>query len=203
MAPGMSDHDTYDVGTDVAPAVSPLRRTRRGLWIAVGVAVPLALLITVLATREPAQTRIGDSPLLGKQAPAVDAMTVDDVPFRLSDTRGRWVLVNFFATWCVPCRLEHGDLIQIAQRGDAAVVGVVYSDSVQAVKEFRADEGGDWPMLTDPRGRIALDFGVAGVPESYLIDPDGRIAAKILGGIRAVDFDRLLAEARVGGRAAR
>ncbi|MDP8937476.1 MAG: TlpA family protein disulfide reductase [Actinomycetota bacterium] len=200
----MTDHDIDDVDAhveiDVPPSVSPLRRTRRGLWIAVAVAVPVALLITVLATREPAQTRIGNSPLLGKQAPAVEARTVDDEPFRLSDTRGRWVLVNFFATWCVPCRLEHGDLIQISQRGDAAVVGVVYSDSVQAVKEFLAQEGGDWPMLTDAGGRIALDFGVAGVPESYLIGPDGRIAAKILGGIRAVDFDRLLAEARVGGR---
>lgn len=198
MAPGMSDHDIDEVETDVPPDVSPLRRTRLGLWIAVGVAVPVALVITVLATREPAQTRIADSPLLGKQVPAVEATTIDDVPFRLSDTRGRWVLVNFFATWCVPCRLEHPDLIQISQRGDVALVGVVYSDSVQAVKEFRAEEGGDWPMLTDPRGRIALDFGVAGVPESYLIDPDGRIVAKVLGGIRAVDFDRLLAKARVG-----
>jgi len=53
--------------------------------------------------------------------------------------------------------------------------------------------------VADPRGRIALDFGVAGVPESYLIDPEGRIAAKVLGGIRAADFDRLLAQARIGG----
>jgi len=183
-----------------APLVSSLRRTRRGLWIAVGVAVPVVLLITVLATREPAQTRIGNSPLLGKQAPAMEADTIDGERFVLSDTRGRWVLVNFFATWCVPCRLEHGDLIQISERGDAAVVGVVYSDNLQAVREFRDDKGGDWPMVADPRGRIALDFGVAGVPESYLIDPEGRIAAKVLGGIRASDFDRLLAEARIGGR---
>ena len=182
-----------------APLVSSLRRTRRGLWIAAAVAVPVLLLITVLATRQPAQTRLGDSPLLGKQAPAVEADTIDGEPFRLTDTRGRLVLVNFFATWCVPCRLEHGDLIQISQRGDAAVVGVVYSDNVQAVREFRDEKGGDWPMLVDPRGRVALDFGVAGVPESYLIDPEGRIAAKVVGGIRAVDFDRLLAEARTGG----
>jgi len=181
-----------------APLVSSLRRTRRGLWIVAGVAVPVILLIAVLATRQPAQTRIGDSPLLGKQAPAVEADTIDGERFVLSDTRGRWVLVNFFATWCVPCRLEHSDLIQISQRGDAAVVGVVYSDNVQAVREFRDEKGGDWPLVADPRGRIALDFGVAGVPESYLIDPEGRIAAKVLGGIRAADFDRLLARARTG-----
>lgn len=195
----MSDHDTEDVEADAPPAVPPPRPARRGLWIAVAVGVPVALLIAVLATRQPAQTRIGDSPLVGKAAPQVEATTIDGEQFRLSDTRGRWVLVNFFATWCVPCRLEHGDLIQISQRGDVAVVGVVYSDSVQAVKEFRAKEGGDWPMLDDPRGRVALDFGVAGVPESYLLDPEGTIVAKVLGGIRAVDFDRLLAEARTGG----
>ncbi len=199
MAARMSEQRTDDLQADAPPVVPPLRRTRHGLWIAVAVAVPVALLITVLATREPAPTRISDSPLLGKAAPAVEATTIDGEPFRLSDTRGRWVLVNFFATWCVPCRLEHGDLIQISQRGDATVVGVVYSDSVQAVREFRDDEGGEWKMVADPRGKVALDFGVAGVPESYLLDPDGRIVAKILGGIRAADFDRLLAEARVGG----
>lgn len=182
-----------------APLVSSLRRTRRGLWIAAAVAVPVVLLITVLSTSDSAKTRIGDSPLLGKQAPGMEADTIDGEPFRLADTRGRWVLVNFFATWCVPCRLEHGDLIQISERGDAAVVGVVYSDNLQAVREFRDEKGGDWPMVSDPRGRIALDFGVAGVPESYLIDPEGRIAAKVLGGIRASDFDRLLADARMGG----
>jgi len=199
MATRMSEQDTDAPAAGAPPAVSALRRTRRGLWIAVAVGVPVALLITVLATRQPAQTRIGDSPLVGKPAPDVEATTIDGEQFRLSDTRGRWVLVNFFATWCVPCRLEHGDLIQISQRRDAAVVGVVYSDSVQAVKEFRAEEGGDWPMVDDPRGRVALDFGVAGVPESYLVDPEGTIVAKVLGGIRASDFERLLARARTGG----
>jgi cytochrome c biogenesis protein CcmG, thiol:disulfide interchange protein DsbE len=66
------------------------------------------------------------------------------------------------------------------------------------VREFRDDKGGDWPMVDDPRGRTALGFGVAGVPESYLVDPDGRIVAKVLGGIRATDFERLLARARTG-----
>ena len=79
------------------------------------------------------------------------------------------------------------------------MLGVVFSDSSQAVKEFRTDEGGTWPMLTDPGGRIALHFGVSGVPESFLIDPDGVVRSRILGGVRAADLDRLLAEARAGG----
>lgn len=182
--------------------VAGLRRTRRVLWIAVAVAVPVFLLVVVLATRPTAGTRQVRSPLLGQAAPEAESRTIDGELVSLSDLKGQWVVVNFFATWCVPCRIEHEELVRFHQAhqaaGDGSVLGVVYSDSVQAVREFREDEGGSWPMLTDPDGRIALDFGVAGVPESFLVDPDGVVRSKILGGVRAVDLDRLLAEARTG-----
>jgi cytochrome c biogenesis protein CcmG, thiol:disulfide interchange protein DsbE len=184
----------------VPAAVTGLRRTRRALWIAVGVAVPVALLIVILAVQPPAGTRQAKSPLVGKPAPAAAGTTIDGSQASLADLRGRWVVVNFFATWCVPCRLEHPDLVRFAQQhgtlGDAAVLGVVFGDNTQAVREFRDEEGGDWPMLTDPSGRVAIDFGVAGVPESFLVDPDGVVVAKIVGGIRAPDLDRLLADAK-------
>jgi cytochrome c biogenesis protein CcmG/thiol:disulfide interchange protein DsbE len=180
--------------------VAGLRRTRRALWIVVAVAVPVVLLVVVLAVQPPAGTRQAKSPLVGKEAPSAGGTTIDGAQTSLADRRGKWVVVNFFATWCVPCRLEHPDLIRFAQQhttiGDAAVLGVVFGDNTQAVKEFRDKEGGDWPMLTDPSGRIAIDFGVAGVPESFLVDPDGVVVAKIVGGIRAPDLDRLLADAK-------
>ncbi len=185
------------------PVVSGIRRTRRALWIAVAVAVPLFLFVVVLATRPSASTRQVRSPLLGKPAPAAESTTIDGEAVRLSDLKGRWVVVNFFATWCVPCRIEHDELERFHEAhqaaGDGSVMGVVFSDSAQAVKEFRADEGGTWPMLTDPKGSIALHFGVSGVPESFLVDPNGIVRSRILGGVRAVDLDRLLAEARAGG----
>ncbi len=185
------------------PLVTGIRRTRRALWIVVGVLVPVLLLVVVLATRPSASTRTVRSPLLGKPAPAVAGTTIDGDPVDLATFEGRWVVVNFFATWCVPCRIEHSELVRFDDShraaGDAAVLAVVFSDSAQAVKEFRADEGGSWPMLTDPKGSIALHFGVSGVPESFLVDPDGIVRSRILGGVRAVDLDRLLAEARAAG----
>ena len=193
---------TPDEQTPPSPTVSGIRRTRRALWIAVGVAVPVFLLVVVLATRPAASTRTVKSPLLGKAAPAAESVTIDGDTVKLSDLRGQWVVVNFFATWCVPCRIEHSELEKFhtshQAAGDASVLAVVFSDSSQAVKEFRTDEGGTWPMLTDPGGSIALHFGVSGVPESFLVDPEGIVRERILGGVRAVDLDRLLAEARAG-----
>jgi len=185
-----------------APVVSGLRRTRRVLWIAVAVAVPLFLLVVVLASGQPAAQREVRSPLVGKPAPPIEGTTVDGTQAALADLKGKWVVVNFFATWCVPCRQEHADLIRFSQSheaaGDAAVLGVIYSDNAQAVKEFRDKEGGGWAMLADPKGRVALDYGVAGVPESFLISPDGVVVAKLLGGVRATQLDQLLYRAKTG-----
>ncbi len=203
---GTTDSPVDDENTDAdegpPPVVSGLRRTRKVLWIAVAVAVPVFLLVLVLANGEPAATRAVKSPLVGKPAPAVEGTTVDGAEASLAGLEGKWVVVNFFATWCVPCRSEHPELVRFSQAheaaGDAAVLAVVYSDNAQAVREFRDKEGGSWPMLADPKGRIALDFGVAGIPESFLVSPDGVVVAKLLGGVRASDLDQLLYRAKTG-----
>ena len=184
---------------EIPRSVLALRRTRKALWIAVAVAIPVAMLIAVLATSPSARSRAVKSPLVGRPAPPAEGTTIDGSRASLADLRGRWVVVNFFATWCVPCRTEHPELVRFAdaheETGDASVFAIVYSDSPSAVKDYRAEHGGDWPMLTDPDGRVALDFGVAGVPESFLVSPEGLIVSKILGGVQAADLDRLLAQA--------
>ena len=196
------DDGVSDAEESPPPVVSGLRRTRKVLWIAVAVAVPVFLLVLVLANGEPAATRAVKSPLVGKPAPAIEGTTVDGRSASLAELEGKWVVVNFFATWCVPCRQEHPELIRFAEShqasGDAAVLAVVYSDNAQAVREFRDKEGGTWPMLTDPKGRIALDYGVSGIPESFLISPEGTVVAKLLGGVRAPELDRLLYQAKTG-----
>ena len=178
----------------------PARQRRRAPWIVAAVAVVAVAFIAVLATRPPSTGRAVRSSLFGHPAPDAAGRTIDGTDTRLSQLRGRWVVVNFFATWCVPCRKEHPDLVRFSNlhraRGDAAVFGIVYDDPADEVRRFRSAEGGDWPMLVDPGGKVALDFGVAGVPESFLITPGGVVVSKILGGVTFERLERLLAEAR-------
>ena len=128
------------------------------------------------------------------------AETLDGEPFALDGLRGRFVVVNFFATWCIPCIREHPELVEFQRRNaeadDTAIVSVVFDDRPETVRQFFSDNGGDWPVVTDPDGRIAVSYGVAGVPESYLVAPDGTVVTKIVGGVTADELDDLVDRAR-------
>jgi cytochrome c biogenesis protein CcmG/thiol:disulfide interchange protein DsbE len=177
-------------------------RRRPALWGAVAVGVVLALFVVVLATRDSAgSTREVDSPLLGQPARALAGESLlDGEEFDLRDAEGRWVLVNFFATWCDPCRKEHPQLVRFAQdhqvADDARVVSVVFQDQPEDVERFFRENGGDWPVVDDDDGSIVVDWSVSGVPESYLVDPNGGVRAKIVGGIDAEKLDELLRRAQ-------
>jgi cytochrome c biogenesis protein CcmG/thiol:disulfide interchange protein DsbE len=181
-----------------ADVVLRRRNARRVGWIAAPIAVGLLGLVGVLAMSPQASTRVAPSPLVGRVAPDARGETIDGTSADLADLRGRWVIVNFFATWCVPCREEHPALVAFSQRhsqiGDAEVFGIVYADDTGAVRDFRDEEGGDWPMLVDADGRVALDFGVSGVPESFLIDPNGVVVTKIVGGVDLDPLEALVAD---------
>jgi cytochrome c biogenesis protein CcmG, thiol:disulfide interchange protein DsbE len=162
-----------------------VKRGHVALISASAVGVIVALLVVVLATRDPATEKVRDSPIVGKPAPALRASTIDDTAFDLETYGGEFVLVNFFATWCVPCRQEHADLVELDEGGATNVVSVVYQDSPQTVQAFLAERGGDWPVLEDPSGQITLDYGVSRIPESYLIAPGGTVVAKFVRGVRS------------------
>lgn len=192
------------------PTGEPAAPTRRRRWSpavlvpAVLVVVVVGFVVAVLATREPAANRVVDSPLVGRRAPMFSGPTLDGGTFSLAEQQGRWTLVNFFATWCGPCVREHDDLVEFDRRhraaGDGGVVSVVFSDSTANAQAFFAERGGDFPVVVGGTGAIALDFGVAKVPESFLVAPDGTVVAKIVGGVTADGLEEVLA--RVRGRSA-
>jgi cytochrome c biogenesis protein CcmG/thiol:disulfide interchange protein DsbE len=173
-------------------------------WAAVGVAVVIVALLLVLATRRSAEQADADSPLLGKPAPEVIGPGMDGSTIRLSQLRGRYVLVNFFASWCVPCANEHDDLVRFQTRheqvGDATVLSVNFNDTLANARDFFEKRGGDWPVLADDRGKVALDFGVRGPPESFLVDPSGIVLTKIIGEVDDQGLESLLAKAKAASR---
>lgn len=174
------------------------RRSHTVLYVTLSLAAVVALLVGVLATRKPASDRPVYSALINKPAPDITGKTIDGRQFQLSQFSGKWVLVNFFATWCTPCQKEHPEIQswsrEHADAGNGEVVAVVYGDEPSRVRSFFAKQGGDWPVvLDDGKEPIAVAYGVTAPPESYLVAPNGYVVAKLIGGIRARDLDDQMA----------
>jgi cytochrome c biogenesis protein CcmG/thiol:disulfide interchange protein DsbE len=173
------------------------------LVTALAVAVVVGVLVAVLATRPPASSTAAASPLLGKPAPPITGTALTGGPVDLSTLRGRFVVVNFFASWCPPCQVEQPELVQFAfqhrSAGDAQVIGVVFADRGANAARFLASTGGAWPAVGDPSGQIALQYGVRGPPETFVVAPDGLVVARLLGAVKSTDLDQVLARARAEG----
>jgi cytochrome c biogenesis protein CcmG, thiol:disulfide interchange protein DsbE len=171
--------------------------------VAVGVVVvSVALLGGILGfglTRDP---RAVPFRLAGEEAPPFDLRTLDGRrTVRLGDLKGRVVAVNFWASWCAECRIEHPALAAAWRRfRDRGVVllGIPFQDDPAASREYLDEYGGGWPILEDPGSRTALAYGVYGVPETVFIGRDGRVAGRVVGPVRYEDltrwFRRLLGE---------
>ncbi|MCB1029485.1 MAG: TlpA disulfide reductase family protein [Microthrixaceae bacterium] len=175
---------------------------RRTALVVAGVMV-LLFGVLIVATRDSGDpTETASSPLVGKDAPALASESLDGGTVDLRDYRGQWVLVNFFGTWCVPCQIEHPELVRFSEQhaaaGDASVISVAFKDEPEDLRAFFDEQGGDWPVVIGDTASIALDYGVVKLPESFLVAPNGVIAAKVAGGVEAAQIDRVIDEASGG-----
>ena len=131
----------------------------------------------------------------GQPAPPLAGETLDGRRFDLGDLRGRPVIVNFWASWCVPCR-EEFPLLAAALRAHAddglAIVGVLFKDEPEPARRFVAAEGVDWPTLLDPDGRLADAYRVVAPPQSYFVDRSGVIRSIQIGELLESDLERQL-----------
>ena len=180
--------------------------------IGAGVAVPLVALLGFGLTRDP---RAIPSPLPGRAAPDfalsvirrgdLAEVAVADVgdTVRLARLRGQVVVLNFWASWCLACRAEHGVLSSVASTyvgRPVRFVGVLYQDAPEKGRVWIQEMGGQtYTAVNDPGSRTAIDYGLYGVPETFFIGPDGRVAYKHIGpvtdSVLTVHVDSLLATA--------
>lgn len=177
---------------DVTPRAEPVRRRRR-LVIAAWLVAAVAALIAMLTVNIAGPARPVDTPIVGRPAPVFDLETLDGGRLSLGDLRGSAVVLNFWASWCIPCR-EEAPLLTAADatygsRG-VRVLGVVYQDSAASARDFMRRYGQTYAGLLDANGRTAIDYGVYGIPETFFIDAAGVVRARYVGPLTEEELRR-------------
>ncbi|WP_136684565.1 DsbE family thiol:disulfide interchange protein [Falsirhodobacter xinxiangensis] len=130
---------------------------------------------------------------LAGQAPSIALSALGDAPAPTNaDLRGGVKLVNFWASWCAPCRAEHPMLEQLAAEG-VEIVGINYKDQPDNALGFLAELGDPFAIKgADATGRTGLDWGLYGVPETFVLDADGRIVTRLAGPITARNLEDMI-----------
>lgn len=178
------------------------RGSRKWLWLLMsGALVATATWVVVAARALERDPTVVESPLIGKPAPALRLPAMGGGEVDLVASQGDIVVVNFWASWCVPCQEEAPELRRFAERWSGQgvrVVGVVYADDEAAAIRFRDRFGLTYPQALDPEGRAAIDFGVFGVPETFVIDRRGVVMAKLIGAVDARTLEAVVGSVEAG-----
>lgn len=154
--------------------------------------IPLLILLGYGFLTDP---RLVPSPLVGREAPAFTIPLLEGGELSLHDLRGETVVVNFWAPWCYPACWNESPRLEAAWQRykdqGLIMVGIVYQDSPANARDFIRRFGKSYPNGMDPRNRIAIEYGLYGVPETFFIDREGRIAYKHIG---EIDMETLVSK---------
>ena len=156
-----------------------MRRFAR--WLIPVLPLPVLALLAFGLTRD---VRVLPSAIVGESAPLFQLETMSGDSLSLADLDSQVVILNFWASWCIPCRQEHPVLARATETWDSRdvkVLGVLYQDAPRSAERFMRRYGGEWETVLDPGSRTAIDFGVYGVPETFFLDTERRIAYKHIG----------------------
>ena len=179
--------------------------SRKTPILAVGVPLLIFLVILVIAMLQSSRGggRPGVNDTLGEVAVSTDAnadfqvTTLDGESLKLSDLRGSIVMIDFWSSWCPPCRSEAPILAEAYERWSelgVEFVGIAIWDNENDVADFLTRHGIDYPNAIDDDGSIAVEFGVRGIPEKFFVNPDGEIVRKINGPNTAQSLDEVLTQ---------
>src|SRR5437016_4579421 len=167
--------------------------TRRG-WIYALPVIVFALLAGGFYRGLGIDSMVLPSPLIDQPAPRFELppLLADEDGFSSRDLQGHVSLVNTFASWCAPCRREHPVLNALAKSGRVPIYGIAYKDKPEAARAWIGALGNPYSKIGADDGRVGIDWGVYGVPESFLVDRAGRIRYKHVGPLSQADLDRTI-----------
>jgi cytochrome c biogenesis protein CcmG/thiol:disulfide interchange protein DsbE len=133
------------------------------------------------------------SALIDKEAPPFQLAGLNGGGIARDTLKGQPVLINFFASWCVPCREEHPLLMCLAEQDHVPLYGIDYKDKPEAARDLLSEFGDPYRAIgMDRDGRVGLDFGVYGVPETYVLDGSGHIRKRFVGPLTAARVNQEL-----------
>ncbi len=201
MSDVLDDPATADVPDDGGTESSARRRLAPLIVGAIAV-VMVGLFVVLLGASPDDGGTSADSPLIGRPAPEATGRLSDGTSFDLSRRKGSWVVLNFFDPTCVPCIREHPELLKFTE--DQASLGtegaemysVITRGDQDEIEAFFAENGGDWPAIYSDADEFPVAFGVAQVPETWIIDPSGVVQLRLISEVTSEQLNSILRQYR-------